>query len=276
MQINYDDKKINAALKDFVNATGINIQFLKSDLTSLGIVFSQNSYCAELQKNPLGKKACAASDKELLSRCKKSLKPEMQICHGGLADLAVPILYEQELVGYLILGQMKTGRAFGEIEAYLRKLGAETEQMRTHYDALPAFTADKIQSVARVSEMLAKYLLFENMFKPSYHLGIQNAVEYINANLSSSLSVEQIAKHSNLSKNALYRGFQKEFSMTVGSYITKKRMDAAERLLKNTDLSVEEISDRTGFSTAAYFGYIFKKTKGISPLKFRKENDADL
>ncbi len=271
MQINYDSEKINAALKDFVSATGINIQFLKGDLTSIGVVFSQNSYCAEIQKNPNGKAACSRSDKRLIEQCTKTLKPEMQICHAGLADLAVPILYDKELIGYLILGQMKTDKAFEEIDGYLKKIGVDTEKMQHHYSALPPFTNEKIESVASVAEMLAKFLLLENMLKPSYNLSILTAVEYIDQNLSSHLSVEQIARKGNISKNTLYRGFKKEFGMTVSGYITGKRIEAAEKLLKNTDMTVEEIADKVGFSTAAYFGSSFKKLKGISPLRFRKE-----
>ena len=112
------------------------------------------------------------------------------------------------------------------------------------------------------------------MLKPSYSLSMQAAIEHINANLSASLSVEEIAKNSNISKNTLYRGFKKEFGMTVRDYITQKRMETAEKLLKNTDLSIEEIADKVGFSTSAYFGSVFKKSKGISPLKFRKENTS--
>ncbi len=270
MQINYDKEKINAALKDFTRATGINVQFLKSDLSSLGIVFSQNSYCAELQKIPLGKRACSLSDKELLERCKNTLVPEMKICHAGLADVAVPILYEDELIGYLILGQMKTDKAFEDVSDYLEKLGCDTEKMKKHYADLAPFDYEKIKSVSAVSEMLAKFLLLENMLNPSYNLSIHRAVEYINANLSTQLSIEQIARNGNVSKNTLYRGFKKEFGMTVSSYITEKRIEAAEKLLKNTDMTVEEIADRVGFSTAAYFGSNFKKLKGISPLKYRK------
>ena len=271
MLINYDKEKINTALKDFVNATGINVQFLKADLTSLGMVFSQNSYCAEIQKSPKGHTACANSDKLLIVRCAKSLKPEMRLCHAGLADLAVPVIYENELIGYLILGQMKTDKAFEDIQDYLASIGTDTEKLNVHYSSLPVFTEEKIKSIGGVAEMLAKFILLENMLKPSYDLSIRMAVEYIENNLSEPLSVEDISRKGNISKNTLYRGFKKEFGMTVSEYITKKRIEAAERLLINTDMSVEQIAAEVGFSTAAYFGANFKKLKGVSPLRFRKE-----
>lgn len=270
MRINYDKEKINAALKDFVRATGINIQFIRADLASQGLVSPQNKYCAEIQKTPCGINACAASDSRLLKLCGESRRPEMHICHAGLMDVAVPILYGGEIIGYLILGQMKTDTAFDKIEKYLTGIGADASVMKKHYSTLPVFDPDKMQSVARVAEMLAKFLLFQNMMQPRYNLNIQKAVEYINENLGSPLSVEQITKNGNISKNGLYRGFKKELGMTVSEYISVKRIERAEGLLVNTDMSVEEISSAVGFSSAAYFGANFKKLKGMSPLKFRK------
>lgn len=270
MQINYDKEKINAALKDFVRATGINVQFVKADFTSLGLVSPQNRYCAEVQKTVCGKNACAVSDKELLGRCKKSLKSEMHLCHAGLMDVAVPILYEKEIIGYLILGQMKGSKRFDETEGYLSAMGMDIKTMREYYSILPTFESEKMQSVANVAEMLAKFLLLENMMKLSFNPDIQNAVEYINENLCAPLSVEQITKNGNISKNALYRGFKKEFGKTVSGYITAKRIEKAENLLTNTNLSVEEIAGRVGFSSSAYFAANFKRLNGISPLKYRK------
>lgn len=37
------------------------------------------------------------------------------------------------------------------------------------------------------------------------------------------------------------------------------------------DVSMEEIAQKVGFSGAAYYGAVFKKKKGMSPLKYKKE-----
>ena len=37
-----------------------------------------------------------------------------------------------------------------------------------------------------------------------------------------------------------------------------------------TDMPVEDISEKLAFSSPAYFGKVFKRSVGISPLKFRK------
>jgi AraC-like DNA-binding protein/ligand-binding sensor protein len=275
VNIDYDKNKIKTALGQFTKATGINAVFIKKDFSQLEPdikrqLFFAHNYCNSIQSTEKGRLSCQRSDEILLLRCAKSRKPETHICHAGLVDVAVPLIYHAEIIGYLVLGQMREETAFSCLESYLRSLSLDLEVMKKQYDELTVFDPLKIESIVSIAEMLAKYLLFENSLRPSFGYGVQEAVDYINSNLKEKMTINKISHESGLSKNTLYRGFMKEFGMTIGEYITEKRIEKAEKLLLETDLSVEEIAFETGFSGSAYFGANFKKARGISPLKFRK------
>lgn len=72
--------------------------------------------------------------------------------------------------------------------------------------------------------------------------------------------------------NTAYLGqaFKKCHGITVSEYITKKRMDYAQLLMKDRALSIEQIADMTGISDYFYFNKLYKKYKGITPGKARK------
>ena len=53
-------------------------------------------------------------------------------------------------------------------------------------------------------------------------------------------------------------------------YVSELRITAAEKLLDNTDKTIEEIAEICGFSSASYFGLAFKKERGRSPSNYRK------
>ena len=57
----------------------------------------------------------------------------------------------------------------------------------------------------------------------------------------------------------------------MNDYINKFRIDKAVDLLLNTDLSITEISEQTGFSYQRYFSSVFKQVKGVTPSQFRRE-----
>ena len=271
MIVDYDISKINAALQDFYNATGINMDLLKADFSYVSFNHRGNEcYCQTVQNTEAGKKACILSDSCLLEKCKKSKKPEMHVCHAGLVDVAVPILYEDMIIGYIIFGQMKADTDFSAFEEYIEHLGLGVEEMRSHYSGISFFESGKIQSVSNIASMLVKHILLENMLKPAFDENIQKAVAYINEHLESDLSIRNISQNINVSKSVLYKRFHACFHCTVSEYINTKRVEKSIEFLTRTDMSVEDIAQKVGFSSISYYTKIFKKQKGLPPLKYKK------
>ena len=55
-------------------------------------------------------------------------------------------------------------------------------------------------------------------------------------------------------------------------YLINFRLNQACKLMKNTELSIAEISRSVGYQDPLYFSKLFKKEKGLSPSKYRKLN----
>lgn len=91
--------------------------------------------------------------------------------------------------------------------------------------------------------------------------------EYFNQNLS----IETIADLVNMSPVYLGRLFKKLTSKSISDYISEIRMAKAENLLKETDLSINEILENTGFVSSGYFYTQFRKIHGITPNEYRQK-----
>ena len=271
MLINYDIQKINQTLQDFYRATGINMDLLRDDFSSVGnySYWETVRYCKAIQNTPEGRQACLCSDANLLKRCQQSKKIEMHMCHAGLIDVSVPILYNDVIIGYIIFGQMKSDADFSAVEDYLLSLGLPSNSMKQFYREISAFDTNRIRSISHIAQILVKHILLENMLVPNLDESIQRALNYIHANLYAPLSIQSISKNANLSKSVLYRRFHACFGCTVSQYINKKRIEKAAELLKKGNLSVEDIAQQTGFSGSSYFCKSFKKEMGISPIKYK-------
>ena len=99
---------------------------------------------------------------------------------------------------------------------------------------------------------------------------VNKAEQFIDDNLQNELTIHRISKGTNISKSVLYKRFHTRFHCTVKEYLNQKRIEKAIDLLIHSDLSIEEISQNVGFSSASYFSKTFKKIKKTSPLKYRK------
>lgn len=99
---------------------------------------------------------------------------------------------------------------------------------------------------------------------------MQTAVEYINNHISESLTLEQICQASYMSKFHFCRLFKEKIGLTVMEYVLKTRIIMAKELLTSENLSISEVSERCGFSSASYFSRAFKDETGMTPLQFKK------
>ncbi len=273
MVVTYDAPKISRALHDFYSSTGITIDLLKSDFTKVSDTkYEFNNYCKYIRDTEKGEKACKSSEIVLLEKCKLTKKTQIHICHAGLVDMVTPIIHDGEIIGYIIFGQMRPGSSFDKLEKYISSLGLDAKIMEDYYNKIPFYDTGKIESISNVASMLVKYLLLENMLRPSIDKNVQRAINYIDENLDKKLSIKSISRQVNVSKTVLYNKFHGYFNCTISEFINNKRIENSIEYLIKTDLSMEEISAKVGFSSASYYSKIFKRLKGVSPLKYKKIN----
>lgn len=103
-----------------------------------------------------------------------------------------------------------------------------------------------------------------------YRMLMNKAIAHIDAHYTESLSLEDVCRISTLSKTYFCYLFKLITKKTFVEYITERRVQGAMRLLENTTLSIQAVSDQTGFHDAAHFSRTFKKAVGISPRAYRK------
>ena len=273
MTLQFDRQKVGTALRDFYNATGIDMELLLADFAPADPTRPRNChYCNLVQSSAGGKKACHCSDVTLLEACKASGKVQMQSCHAGLLDVAIPIIYEGVIMGYLIFGRMKSGTDFAPYKTYLAGLGLNTQEAEAAFVEIPFFDEIKIRSVSNIATLLVKYILLENLLKPNRG-SIERAQAYIRQHLAEPLSIQDIARGTGISKSVLYKDFHRHFGLTPGAFVNSCRVEASLPLLRDTTRSMEDISHQVGFSSASRYSKVFKQHKGISPLQYRKASN---
>lgn len=95
----------------------------------------------------------------------------------------------------------------------------------------------------------------------------------ISANIEDpDFNVDAIAREMHMSRTVLYSKFKSITGTTIAAYINDFRLRRAQTLLRETSLSISEISEQLGFSSQRYFSTFFKERTGITPSAYRTEN----
>ena len=84
-----------------------------------------------------------------------------------------------------------------------------------------------------------------------------------------SLSAASIAEAYKISSSYLSRIFKADMEMGILDYIHRMRIDLVKKLLANTDLSMNEVSAKAGFSNRWSMTRVFKDLEGMTPGEFR-------
>lgn len=99
---------------------------------------------------------------------------------------------------------------------------------------------------------------------------LANAVSYIEDHYLEPIALEDVAAKSNISIRHLNRIFKAYYQTTPIAYLQRLRLERACMLLKQTHLSVTDISYACGFNDSNYLARQFKKAYGMSPQAYRK------
>ena len=99
---------------------------------------------------------------------------------------------------------------------------------------------------------------------------IQDILDYIDEHYHAKIEMKDITELTSLSYKYVSSIFKEKMGMTIMSYQQKKRIHNAKKLLGETRKTIGEVAEAVGYQDPFHFSKIFKKTVGISPLKYRQ------
>lgn len=98
---------------------------------------------------------------------------------------------------------------------------------------------------------------------------IKKMLEHVHTAYADKISVESIAAAAGVSVRECSRCFDRCIGMPPVKYLTQYRLHKAAEMLLETDLSILDVSEACGFSSASYFGKVFSEAMGCTPKEYR-------
>ncbi len=103
----------------------------------------------------------------------------------------------------------------------------------------------------------------------SRQIYVMNAMEWIEDHYSENIGISDAAQELKISESYLSRLFKSHMGFTFVEYLTDYRIREAIELLKDHHIKIYEVSERVGYNDPKYFGILFKKKIGVSPITFK-------
>lgn len=139
---------------------------------------------------------------------------------------------------------------------------------------------DKLYS-NRICQNILEIILIEILRITKLNVGTEPTInaskecfklkKYLDSNYASKITIDDLARLSNLNKYYLIHSFNKYFGSSPINYLCGIRIRAAKELLANSDYSIAQIAQSAGFSSQSYFTQCFMKDCSISPSAYRRK-----
>lgn len=104
---------------------------------------------------------------------------------------------------------------------------------------------------------------------------VQKAVQALHEDCARQWTLETLASHAGLSRTSLAERFRKTMGNTPLHYLRTVRMQKAMGVLSTSERSLEQIAQEVGYQDAFSFSKVFKRTVGIAPRDFRRQDAQD-
>ena len=115
------------------------------------------------------------------------------------------------------------------------------------------------------------YILSEKL-KTSTHVNDQKITgdikKHLENRLFDTITIEELSQTLGVSKNSLMKIFKADTGKSIMEYFTYLKMQHAQKLIVEGNLSFRTISEKLGFTSPEYFSRIFKKHTGFTPTEF--------
>lgn len=259
------------------------------ELTGLSILY------LDVRSKPILSKPQYVPIFNALSRIKeeeKFLKPIEEACRivkdtkeqvvfdcCSLLEVAVPIITNNEIIGIAVTTPARN-KSCPEIPDSLLSKNKNSSLTKV-WQPLPLIEKKELEKWSHLLFYLLNYI-----FKQEYDFMVfsetekrttrtqeilNRALAFIKENYHRrDISLELVATEVYLSHYYFSHLFKRELKMTFIDYLTKVRLEAAEKLLKSLNLNVNQIAYAVGYQDPNYFSKVFKRNLGVSPLEYRQ------
>lgn len=277
-------------IKDFAFATNFATFIVDIHGKETSDFYNISPFCQTIRKYPQFNILCQKCNMHGGLEASKVGRPYLYRCHAGLTVVTLPLVVNNSLQGFIVSGQSDVDPGRNNTIPMIQESESNWKsysELRKKRELVTGMSLERIQSAANLLEKICNYhyeetdprerISFTTKKETQKTLPqtgkeeIQNAIHFIQNNVTKPISLGNVADHVYLSENYLSRLFKEEVGITFVTYLNQQRIDRAKLLLQKSDLSIETIAHNVGFSYTSYFCKIFKLFTETTPENYRKQ-----
>jgi len=243
----------------------------EGEAKKLGLELPNCGFCDFLRKK-LGKlPLCIETDRKMFRKAAAGKKLISYKCHAGLNESIHPVYIENELAGFLMIGQFRTeNECPARLVAECLKKGFDAEEMMKLYRKTPFIAASKLTHLNSLFSLIVNSIISQRIIEIKSDLTLLRVRRFVSDNIKRPFSLDEVARNAGRSKSTISHLFKKRYGISFKEYMINAKLEEVERILRQVNgITISEAAMSAGYNNQAHFSRLFRKHRGISPSEFK-------
>ena len=275
MNILFDEERLRKLIANLNTLTGVPANILDLSGRDINLFRGHPPFCRAVNDLPEGHERCIACDRCKIQHYQAESGFQHYRCHAGICEDVMPLYNKQNPVAYLAVGCYLDDTPMEEQWERTRSLldwwPAGPDALKDAFFQFRQYSKAEIQAYTETLEALSAYIQLKGMILTAEQTDLQKLELYLDQHYMEKLSLESISQQLHIGRTKLC-SLAKELSggRTLSYLITRRRIDAAKRLLLQSSMPISAVGEEVGISDYNYFSKVFRSVTGMTPSAFRK------
>ena len=272
----FDEEQLRRLIANLKILTGVPANILDPEGRDINLFRGHPPFCRAINDLPEGHERCVACDQCKIRHYTAEQGFQFYRCHVGICEAVMPLYDRKNPLAYLAVGCYLDDSPMEEQWEHTRSLldwwpgGPDT--LKEAFFQFRQYSQQEIQAYAETLEALSAYIQLKGMILATEQTDAQKLALYLDEHYMEKLSLASISRHLHIGRTKLC-AIAKELSggETLSYLIARRRIDAAKRLLLQSNMPISAVAESVGISDYNYFSKVFRSMTGTTPSTFRKK-----
>lgn len=278
MKVLFQDKEVQKLLDDYQKLVGVRIAVFDTQFNELySSPKNLSNFCQRIRQNDALNAACRYCDERAFLLAKANRETYMYPCHLGLYEAVTPIYDNQQLLGYVMVGQLldnsnNKDQKWREINLLYHQHQSTFAPYRKEFDDLKQMSMEEIEAVTNIMKACASSIWLQHLIDVERSPIIERIDNYIEQHYTKKIHTTALCDALYISKTTIYNYLKNEHNMSLTQYINAYRIKLSKEHLKEKKTPIAEVAMAVGFDDYNYYTRVFKKITGETPRQYRKRH----
>ena len=229
-------------------------------------------FCSSIRKKLGFTNRCFQQDKLMCECCRNQDKVIVYKCYAGPMEVAVPIKIRNNIVGYAMMGQFRTGNELpAAIIREWEKEGFSREELQKNYEALPLYDETAMDKMVQLFSMMITFFVSKEYMR-FRHLDVtERVLKWIDEHINGPLNLDDAVKEVGYSRSVISHTIKQQLGMSFKKICNIKQVERFESILSaDPFLLIQEAAAMVGYEDSLHFSRIYKKIRSGTPSAFVK------